>query len=107
MLRMVSSFGLMPNCSRANSVWKWVVEAKGTPSFLPLRSCGATMPEPSRTTSASAEAMSSKIQTTSTSTPRLIAAAAGLDPDNAICTSPEAMALITLAPESNLRQSIS
>ena len=60
------------------------------------------IPDPSRTTRASAEAMSSKIQTSSASTPRLIAAAAGLDPDNAICTSPDAMAPITLAPESNL-----
>ncbi len=50
--------------------------------------------------------MSSTIQNSSTSSPRLTPAAIGLDPASAIWTAPEAMALITLAPESNLRQSI-
>ena len=56
------SLGLMPHCSSANMVWKCVVETKGTPSFLPLRSAGLSMPEPLRTTSASASLMSSRIQ---------------------------------------------
>ena len=84
--------------------WKCVVETNGTPSFLPFRSAGFSMPEPLRTTSASASLMSSRIQNSCRSTPRLTAAASGLEPMTPICTSPEAIAVATLAPESNWRQ---
>ena len=50
--------------------------------------------------------MSSAIQNSSISRPRLIPAAMGLEPAMAICTSPSAMALIIWAPESNWRQAI-
>ena len=84
-----------------------MVETNGTPTFLPTRSSTLAMPEPSRATSASAEAMSSTIQTSSMSTPWLTPAAIGLEPASAICTSPDAIAVITLAPESNCRYSTS
>jgi hypothetical protein len=104
MFMISSSLGLMPHCSSAYIVWKCVVDTKGTPSFLPFRSAGLTMPEPLRTTSASASLMSSRIQKSCRSTPRLTAAASGLDPITPICTSPDAIAVETLAPDSNWRQ---
>ena len=65
------------------------------------------MPEPSRATSASASAMSSTIHTSCMSTPWLTPAAIGLEPASAIWTSPDAIAVITLAPLSNCRYSTS
>ena len=50
--------------------------------------------------------MSSRIHTSCRSTPRLTAAASGLEPMTPSCTSPEAIAVATLAPESNWRHRI-
>ena len=88
-------------------MWKCVVETKGTPTRLPLRSSGAAMPAPSRTTIASASAMFSTIQNSSIGSLRLNPAAIGLDPAIAMSISPEDIALITFEPESNLRKLIS
>ena len=106
-LRISTSFGSTPKCSSANSRWKWVVETNGTPTFFPARSSIFEMPEPSRATSASAAAMSSTIQTSWMSSCWLAPVAMPAEPASAICTSPDAIAVITLAPESNCRYSTS
>ena len=106
MLSSFTSAGLMPHVSSANMVWKCVVETNGTAIFLPRKSVGLLMPAPLRATIASASLMSSMIQNSCRSTPRLTAAVNGLEPMTPICTSPDAMPVATLAPESNLRQLI-
>jgi hypothetical protein len=61
---------------------------------------------PLRATSASAAAMSSRIQKSSTSRPWLIAVAMGAEPASPMATSPEAIARITSPPPPNMRQLI-
>ena len=61
---------------------------------------------PLRTTSASAAAMSSRIQKSSTSIPWLIAVAMPVDPTSPSWTSPDAIARITSPPPPNWRQLI-
>ena len=63
-------------------------------------------PLPLRATSASADAMSSRIQKSSTSMPWLIAVATPVEPTSPIATSPDAIARITSPPPPNCRQLI-
>ena len=79
---------------------------KGVATFLPFRSLTLLMPLPLRTISASASAMSSRIQNSLMSWPWLAAAVIGLEPASPICTSPEAIALMTSPPPPNMRQLI-
>ena len=78
----------------------------GVATFLPVRSFTLLMPLPLRTISASASAMSSRIQNSLMSWPWLAAATIGLEPASPSCTSPLAMALITSPPPPNMRQLI-
>ena len=64
------------------------------------------VPLPLRTISASASAMSSRIQKSLMSWPWLAAATMGLEPASPSCTSPLAMALMTSPPPPNMRQLI-
>ena len=84
-----------------------MVATNGTPTFLPARSSTFEMPLPFRATSASAAAISSTIQTSWMSSCWLTPVAMPAEPARAICTSPDAIAVITLAPESNCRYSMS
>ncbi|MNF17532.1 hypothetical protein D3C80_2210900 [compost metagenome] len=56
------------------------MDTKGTAIFLPIRSCGALMPEPSRTTKASAAPIWVAMRKVSTGTLRVMAAVNGLEP---------------------------
>ena len=86
--------------------WKCEVETNGVATFLPLRSATLLTPLPLRATSASAAAMSSRIQKSSTSSPWLTAVAIGADPASPSWTSPDAIARITSPPPPNWRQLI-
>ena len=73
---------------------------------MPFRSLIALMPLPLRAISASAAAMSSRIQKSWMSWPWLAAAVIGELPASPMCTSPEAIALMTSPPPPNMRQLI-
>src|SRR5207249_6921031 len=64
------------------------------------------MPEPLRTTNASDLPILSRIQNSSSSTPRLADAASPVEPMTPIGTSPDAIALVTSPPELNWRHLI-
>mgnify|MGYP006992520129 CR=1 FL=1 len=85
-------------------VWKCVVELNGMAIFLPFRSASELMPEPFLATSASAAPMSSRIQKSSSGSPRETAAAMPAEPISPICTAPDAIALITSPPPPNCFQ---
>jgi hypothetical protein len=104
MLRICTSAGLIFAWSSATIVWKCVVELNGIAIFLPLRSATVLMPEPFFATSASAEPMSSRIQKSSSGSPRDTAAATPAEPTSPICTAPEAIALMTSPPPPNCFQ---
>src|SRR4030095_16255435 len=104
MLSTCASEGLTPACCIAYRSWKCEVDTKGVPIFLPLRSAIVLMPLPLRATSASAPAISSRIQNRSTSMPWLIAVAIPVDPTSPSCTSPDAIARVTSPPPPPLRR---
>ncbi len=108
MFRICTSLALMRQMSfRASSRWKCDVDTKGTPTFLPTRSLGFSMPEPLRAISASDLPILSRIQKSCMSTPRVTAAVIPVDPNTPTGTSREANALEMSPAELNWRQSTS
>lgn len=84
MLRICTSAGFTFACSSATIVWKCVVELKGIAIFLPFKSATELIPEPFFTTNASASPMSSRIQKSSSGSPRDTAAEIPADPTSPI-----------------------
>ena len=80
-----------------------MVETNGTAMVLPIKSCGLLMPDLLLTTNASEPPNFTVTRKTSIGKSRLAAAARGLEPMLPITTSPEAKALTTSEPASNLR----
>ena len=106
MFRRLTSRGSTPQSfSRPISRWKCAVETNGTATFLPTRSSGLSIPEPSRATSCSDLPMLSRIQKSSRSTPRVAAAVMPVEPSTPTGTSPEASAVEMSPAELNWRQS--
>ncbi len=81
-----------------------MVKTNRTPTRLPRSSCGALMPAPWRTTSASAAAMSVRNQRSFLCNPCAITAATGQKPTSPILTSPGVIARITSALAVNMHQ---
>src|SRR5574340_107896 len=98
--------GMCQIFSSAISRWKCDVDADGTATFLPTRSAGLLMPEPSLATSCSDLPMLSRIQKSSTSTPLLVAAAMPVEPSTPIGMSPDANAALMSPADVNWRHLI-